>query len=522
MGRRIDRALASVGLTRISAVQGDTFKGGSVTRLNADWTAAIISPDQKVRLTLRIMRERCRNLANNNDHAARFLNKAKENVIGPNGITLEMSLDPAVVPNAVKLNQLVTSAWLRWCEVKKGAGPTVDGRMSFIDASQLWIGTKLQDGEAFVRKVKGYPYNDARFALQFFDADQIDVNWNKFRQVNSGGQVGNEVRMGVEVDEWHRPVAYWAFDQHPAETPSSLRRIRIPATEMEHALVFRFANQTRGVPWMHTAMNRLNMLGQYEEAALVASRLGASKMAALQTRSGDDYAPSSTAKKKTAASGGGLESRGQVTMETEAGTLWELPEGFEIKPIDWNYPNVAFAEFDNAMLRAAAMGLNVSYSSLTGDLSKVNFSSIRQGMLDEREGWKVLQTFAIEHFYRPTFRAWLEMAVTTGELDLPAKLPLDLVEDAAVWTPRGWDWVDPKKDVDADVASIRSGQNTLKASAAKRGLDWKEVIDQRAREIAYAKEKGVPIDLTTSGAGGIEGATQDEESAHGAEGGNGQ
>jgi lambda family phage portal protein len=486
---------------RVSAMQGDTFKGGQVTRLNADWTAAIISPEQKVRLTLRIMRERCRNLANNNDYAARFLNKAKENVIGSNGIGLEISLDETKIPNAKELSERIETAWTRWCEVRRGRGPTVDGKHSFIDASQLWIVSKLQDGEVFARKIKGFPYNDARFAVQFLDADQIDVNWNKFRQVTDQGQIGNEIRMGVELDQWRRPVAYHAFDMHPAETPSTMRRVRIPAEEIEHAFTFKFVNQTRGVPWMHSAMSRLNMLGQYEEAELVAARLAASKMAALQTPSGDEYvAP------PAAGVDGSMEAKmGRKEIQVGPGELWELPVGYEVKPIDWNHPNVAFSEFMKAMLRGAAAGINMSYASLTGDLREVNFSSIRQGMLDEREGWKVLQTFAVEHWYKPVFSAWLPMAITSGLLDLPPNIPLDLIEDAAVWTPRGWDWVDPKKDVDADIAAIRSAQGTLKASAAKRGLDWKEILDQRAKEIAYAQELGVPLDFTTSGSGGVEG-----------------
>jgi lambda family phage portal protein len=182
--------------------------------------------------------------------------------------------------------------------------------------------------------------------------------------------------------------------------------------------------------------------------------------------------------------------------------------GQEFTPLDWQHPNSGFGDFVKAMLRGAAMGMDLSYSTLTGDLREVNFSSLRQGVLDEREGWRTLQTFAIAHACKPIFRAWLGMAVLTGQLQLPAKMSLDAVARAAQWTPRGWDWVDPKKDVDADISSIRSGQNTLKASAAKRGLDWKEIILQRKAEIEFAKKNNVPIDLTTSGAGTIEGETE--------------
>jgi lambda family phage portal protein len=483
---------------KTGAFTNTPFKGASQTRLNVDWAVRMLSADQEIRSSLLAMRARCRLLANNNDYAGRFLYKAEENVIGPNGIGLEMDLDPATVPGAEQLNRQIEDAWSYWCE-----NVDVDGRKSHVDFAKLWIRTKLQDGEAFVRRVKGYPYNDCRYALQFIDADMIDVNYQRRQAIDANGMVVNDIRMGVEIDEWRRPLYYYTFLGHPSEMAAT-RRVRIPAAEIDHAYVFKRINQTRGIPWMSSAMTRMNMLGGYEEAELVAARLGACKMAALVSKTGDEYKGRPSQEKK-----------GAFEMDVQPGTIDQMPEGWDIKTIDWNHPNAALPDFVKAMLRGVAMGVNISYATLTGDLREVNFSSLRDGKLDEREGWRLLQTFAVDHHYKPMFKDWLVMAVTSGQLQIPSKLPLALIERAAVWTPRGWDWVDPKKDVDADIASIRSGQNTLKDSAAKRGRDWRDIIDQRAAEIAYAKERGVPIDLTTSGAGGVEGATQNEEGATG-------
>jgi lambda family phage portal protein len=475
-----------------------SFKGAMQSRLNLDWAIRILSADQEIRSSLTAMRSRCRNLANNNDYATRFLNKAEENVVGSTGIGLEMDLDPDQVPNAEKLNRAIEDAWDYWCE-----SVSVDGKMTIVDALKLWIRTKLQDGEVFVRSIKGYPYNPCRYAVQFIDADTIDVNYQRRQHVNGEGIVDNEIRMGIEIDEWHRPLFYYMYAGHPAEMAST-RRLKIPAEQIAHAYVFKRVNQSRGIPWMHTAMTRLNMLGGYEEAELVAARLEACKMGFFISKTGDEY-PGGKLNEETA----------EVEIDASPGGLEELPAGIDFK--EWNpqHPNNAFPEFTRALLRGAAAGLNVSYASLSADLRDVNFSSLRQGVLEERDGWRVLQTFAVTHGCRPIFRDWLTMAVTSGQLELPPKLPLPLVCRAANWVPRGWDWVDPKKDVDADTASIRSGQNTLSESCAKRGKDWRDVIDQRAVEIAYAKEKGVPIDLTTSGAGGVQGDVANEDTGRG-------
>jgi lambda family phage portal protein len=479
---------------RMGAVTNPPFRGAAQNRLTSDWAVRILSADQTIRASLTALRARCRELAMNNDYFCGFLYKAEENVIGPNGVSLEIDL-PDTVPNADKLNRAIEDAWDWWCE-----SVDVDGTKSIVDFSKLWLRTKLQDGETFVRRVKGYPYNDCRFGLQCIDADMIDVNYQRRQLVNEQGLVINDIRMGVEIDEWRRPLYYYSFLGHPSEMAST-KRVKIPASEIDHAYVFKRVNQTRGIPWGSSAMTRLHMLVGYEEAELIAARMGACKTAALTSKTGDEYRGKPGDKK------------GTFEWDVQPGVVEQMPEGWDIKPIDWNHPNSALPEFCKFMLRGAATGLNASYAGFTGDLREVNFSSLREGKLTEREGWKMLQTFAIQHHYKPMFRDWLLMAVTTGQLQLPAKLPLQIVERAAVWTPRGWDWVDPKKDVDADTSAIRSAQSTLKASAAKRGEDWREIIDQRAAEIEYARKKGVPLDFTTSGAGGVEGANQDEAAA---------
>jgi capsid protein len=91
------------------------------------------------------------------------------------------------------------------------------------------------------------------------------------------------------------------------------------------------------------------------------------------------------------------------------------------------------------------------------------------------------------------------------------------VLEAVLWTPRGWDWVDPYKDVQASVSAIRSGLSTYQRECAKRGLDWRKVFAQRAAEDAEAKKLNLALDLTTSGAGGIQGEESQEDPQRGAQ-----
>src|SRR5690606_9806993 len=90
------------------------------------------------------------------------------------------------------------------------------------------------------------------------------------------------------------------------------------------------------------------------------------------------------------------EDPGEIPMEAEPGTFGRLPVGYSVEEWDPNHPNTAFAEFDKAVLRSIAAGLDVSYNSLAADLSDANYSSRREGKLDERSVWAGLQQWMID------------------------------------------------------------------------------------------------------------------------------
>lgn len=485
-GGLLDRALSGLGLVRSSRAEGQgssdhrsSYAAAGHNRLNWDWATSILSADQEIRYSLRTMRARSRQLSRDNGHALRFFNAARKNVIGPTGVKLEISLE-----DNDSVNEAIELAWLRWSR-----SVTADGRATMTDACNLWLETLLKDGEVFVRKVRGYPGRFG-FALEFIDADRVDWLYDRRRVVASDGSVTNEIRMGIEIDEWHRPVAYHVLQYHPTEIYAGRNYLRIPAEEIDHAYLFRRAQQTRGVPFLHAAMSALNMLGGLEEAELVSSRMEACKGGYFTSKTGENDMP-----KPRDASGK------PITVDQSPGYWLELPPGVMPVANDPNHPNSAFPEFRKALLHGVAMAAGCSYATLSGDLRDVNFSSLRQGVLDERDDWRVLQTFAIEHFLVPLFADWLAMAMLSGELRIPLP-PVnqpDYYLDAITWTARGWLWVDPFKDIQADVMAMRAGLRTAQAVCAGQGLDYREVYEQRAKEIALAKELGIPIDLGGAG-----------------------
>ena len=88
-----------------------------------------------------------------------------------------------------------------------------------------------------------------------------------------GDSNNNEIRMGVELDSFKRPVAYYVLTDHPNDdffaTPKQRKHVRVPASEVIHVFMPTRNYQTRGEPFMAPAISALKMLSGWREASLM-------------------------------------------------------------------------------------------------------------------------------------------------------------------------------------------------------------------------------------------------------------
>jgi len=183
---------------------------------------------------------------------------------------------------------------------------------------------------------------------------------------------------------------------------------------------------------------------------------------------------------------------GNKVMEADPGTFEQLPSGMDVKLFDPKHPNSSFADFEKSILRGIASGLDISYATLANDLENVNFSSIRHGSLEDRDSWKVLQNWVIEHFCNKVFSSWLLTSITAGKLKLPIS-DFDKY-NKPVWRPRGWAWVDPLKENHANDIAIRQKTRTRSQVAADQGNDIEEIFQQMVFEEELAKKYGLNLE----------------------------
>jgi lambda family phage portal protein len=187
-------------------------------------------------------------------------------------------------------------------------------------------------------------------------------------------------------------------------------------------------------------------------------------------------------------------------MEAEPGTFQQLPTGVSFQSFDPQHPTSAFAEFEKAVLRGIASGLGVSYHSLANDLTQTSYSSVRQGAIEDRDFYKMLQSFMIEHFVVPVFRNWLLQTMTNGQVNLPIR-KYDKFADSANFRPRGFQWVDPQKEINAHVVALNAGLISMQDVAAVYGRDVEEVFAQIARDKQTAADFGLQLAFEPFGGG---------------------
>ena len=131
----------------------------------------------------------------------------------------------------------------------------------------------------------------------------------------------------------------------------------------------------------------------------------------------------------------------------------------------------------------------------TGDLTQVNYSSIRAGLLEFRRRCEAIQHNVIVHqLCRPIWRAWMEQALLEGALALPQFTQKKRDYLAAKWIPQGWQWVDPKKEFDAMLTAIRAGLLSRSEAISAFGYDAEDIDREIAADNQRADELGLVFD----------------------------
>lgn len=450
------------------------YAGGQHSRIVQGWFADLEDVNAELRLSLVDLRARSRQLCRDNGEAAGLLLDFESDIVGAQGARLQYR---AVKPRGEpldRLNDRIEAQFTKWA---KREHCTLAGYESFAALQRMMMRAVICDGEFLARRVRdpGLPWG---YALQPLDPDQLDETENR-----TASEGLNAIIMGVEVNRDGRPVAYHVWDRHPT-TPGRVK-LRLPAPEIRHVFKRVRAGQVRGIPWFAPSLVTWKLGDRYTEAELYQSLLAAAQGGFFVQEEGGGYDTP-------------LDANGNpipLVMEAEPGSARALPPGVKFQPWEPKHPTANFTGFMKTIKRVIARAFGRSYASLTGDLSDVNFSSMRTDRVREMAQSRMHQhDILIEQFCAPTFADWVQMASLVGALGAVTVPASDLAAYQS-WMCTGWAWIDPVKDATAAQMELGMGITSPQRICAEKGRDFYEIIDELAEAKRYAEQKGVALEV---------------------------
>ena len=447
------------------------FFSTDVNRLLSGWDTHSNSIDFYLESELRTLRTRSRKMVRQNPYGKRFVNAIKSNVVGPSGVVIQSQTmrRSGVLDSAA--NDALEAAFKDWAEFHCD----YQNRSNWVDLQNMAIACAAQDGEFVFIKHNTGKYG---FQLQSVDPELLDVGKNE--TTKSGGII----RLGVEYNTLGRGVRY-----HFRKPDRQVVRLgytagesySLPASRVIHGFISEWPDQSRGAPWMHASLERSKHLEKYDEAAIVNARATASTMAILHSKGDDTYTGEEEG-----------DEEGVTVDQYEAGTIKDIGNR-EISQLDPDYPHQMYSDFVKSQLRAIASGLGVSYHSLSNDLEGVNYSSIRAGVLEDREIFKGIQNWFIRALVAPVYRDWIDFSYMKGALTIGStrlsRPPADY--HAAHYQPRRWAWVDPQKDGAANQQALENRTKSHSQIMREAGDDPESVWREIARDHETMRELGI-------------------------------
>lgn len=512
---RADAGWGGPGITQPPYSSQFPYEASSVqTQEMGQWFPIIRSPDSEINQYRDRMVARSRDLSRNDGWANGGITRILDNTVGAH---LRLSANPdwrylrrlakGFGPEwADEFRSAVEALWRAYSE-DLGHWNDVSCQLSMSQQMRLGLRHKLIDGEdLFVAHwmPERIGRGAATYATAFLLVDPDRLS-NPYQMVDT-----KYLRGGVEIDEDGVPIAYHIRKAHQNDWYNAAESMvweRVARLDPDgwrrviHDFERDRAGQNRGIGIFTPVLAHAKMLARYYGVELQAATV-ATIFGTYVTSPYDPKMVESAMDSDGEELGFYQDLRADWSKERPAMLngvrIPTLAPGETINQVQAAHPHDGFADFAHEMLRSIAAALGVSAEQITQDWSKTNYSSARAALL---ESWKTLSRRSAEFKMgtaTPIYASWLQEVLERGDLDdvLPRNAP-DFIEAATAYSRCDWlgvarGWVDPVKEKQGAILGLDGGLSTLKRECAEQGLDYEEVIQQRAIEVRMFKEAGLP------------------------------
>ena len=443
------------------------YDAGDYSRGNANWRVINQSAEFTDRYSRDNVRARSRDLERNSDMMNSVIGAYTRNVIG-GGYTLQAKTSKDAT------NDIIETAWKKWC---KKQNCDVTGTQSFNQIMRMCVKRKKIDGGILI--VKRYTKDGyIPFKIQTFEVDELDNSQMQPKHKD------NKVVGGIEMNAYNKPIGYW-IRQYSLEGIAISNPIYIDAKDVIFMYSKHRPSQVREISDMSPTITRIRDANEFMVAVSVKERIAACLSVFIKKT----LPTTGIGRNGTAPQGPIQDYQGKSIAP---GMIKELNAGDEIQVVNPTGQATDATSYIELQQRLVAAGQGVSYEATSRDMSKSNYSSTRQGIIEDDmtyAGEKELLMEVMDEIYE-TFVISLWLAGIIDAKDFWDKKD-EYFEHSWIVAPKKW--IDPQKEANANKIALQTGQKTFKQIAAEQGRDWKEHIDEMAEVLEYAKDKGIDL-----------------------------
>lgn len=445
------------------------YDAGDYGRLNANWRVLNQSAELTDRPYRDNIRARARDLERNSDIMNSITSTFVRNVIG-GGYTLQART------NNEELNVQIEYFWKLWCKKKNC---DVTGTQSFQQILRMLVKRKKIDGGILVHKV--YTKDGLiPFKLQCLEVDELDAS------VMNAKEKGNKVVDGIEMNAFNKPVGYWIRQYDIDGLTMNLPKY-IPAKDMIYVYKKVRPSQVREISDMTQTMPRIRDTNEFMTAVSVKQRIEACLSVFIKKN-----VPSGNTIGRGSAIGNEGEKHNYQGKTLTPGMIMNLNPGDEVQTVNPSGQAADASSYIKLQQRMIGAGQGVSYEATSRDMSEANYSSARQGAIEddltyEEDKESLLQV--MDEIYE----TFIISLVLSGLIEIKDFWSNKEAYFEHTWIQAPKRWIDPLKESNANKIAMQTGQKTFKQICAENGMDWRECIDEMAAVLEYGKEKNVEI-----------------------------
>ncbi|WP_239494736.1 phage portal protein [Roseovarius amoyensis] len=456
------------------------LRGFHATRAHVNALIAAAGPD---------ISARARWLVRNNGYATNAVESWAANTAGDGIKPISKIADPARKEELQRL-------WLAWTDEADAEGLTDFYGLQRRAAREVFIA-----GEVFfrIRMRRTSDGLSVPLQLQMLPAEMLPL------ERSGTAASGNAIRQGIEFDRIGRRVAYHFLRRHPGDSTDpglAGEVVRVPASDVIHVIDPVEGGQLRGVSKLAPAIVKLFLLDQYDDA-----ELDRKKVAAMYAMFVTSPAPENPLAPPE-------DEGGDAGYEIAPGQIVRLDPGEDVtvgQPAD---SGATYEPFQYRTLLQISAALGIPYPYLANDMVKGNFSNSRLALIEFRRRVSAWQhSVMVYQLCRPVWARWMDTAVLSGALTLPGYEINRSRLLTADWLPTKWDWVDPLKDANAEIAQIEAGLKSRTQAIAERGYDADEVDREIAAERARERTLGLDFRRPGSPAQGVQAVPSGQDDA---------